>query len=193
MRRHLRKDTRGAVAVEFALILPILLMLVFGIFEFGMLFRADLTVSQAARSGARTAAALPRVVNYQDATANAVAASLQNALATDEIQYLTIYKANKTTGLPADGGTYKTCTQCYRYSWNAASKTWTLQGGSSWVSTTQKACGTDETKTDYVGVYVEAKYKFVTGIFKPMFGESSTLKERTVMRLEPMGSETACA
>jgi hypothetical protein len=192
VRRHLRSETRGAVAVEFALILPVLLMLVFGIFEFGMLFRADLTVSQAARSGARTAAALPRVASYHTSAANAVTASLQSALTTDEIQYLTIYRANSTTGLPFDGGTYKTCTQCYRFEWNKATKSWTQLSGSSWLYTAQKACGT-EAQTDYIGVYVEARYKFVTGVFRPMFGESSTLKERTVMRLEPIGSQTACA
>ena len=49
MRQRLRRESEGVVAVEFALILPILAILVFGIIEFGMLFRANLTVSQAAR------------------------------------------------------------------------------------------------------------------------------------------------
>jgi Flp pilus assembly protein TadG len=191
MFRPFKRETKGAVAVEFALILPLLLMLVCGIIEFGMLFRANLSVSQAARSGARTAVALPRVADYQTNTASAVAASLQNTLGADEITYLTIYKANKTTGLPTTGN-YKTCTECYRFSWNSGTKTWTQLSGAAWLATSQKACGSEAT-TDYLGVYVEAKYHFVTGIFTPMFGKTSALKERTVMRLEPLGVLTSCA
>lgn len=47
---------RGAVAVEFALVLPLLIVLVFGVIDFGRLFNAQITVTQAAREGARLAA-----------------------------------------------------------------------------------------------------------------------------------------
>jgi Flp pilus assembly protein TadG len=50
------RNDRGAVAVEFALILPILVVLVFGIIDFGRAFNAQVTLSQAAREGARLAA-----------------------------------------------------------------------------------------------------------------------------------------
>jgi len=60
MRRPLRarrKDRdRGAAAVEFALVLPILLLLVFGIIDFGRALNAQLTITQAAREGVRLAA-----------------------------------------------------------------------------------------------------------------------------------------
>lgn len=46
---------RGAAAVEFALILPILLMLVFGIIDFGLYINAAAVVGNAAREGARSA------------------------------------------------------------------------------------------------------------------------------------------
>jgi hypothetical protein len=41
--------------VEFALVLPLLLGLLFGIIEFGFLFKDQLSIQQAAREGARTA------------------------------------------------------------------------------------------------------------------------------------------
>jgi Flp pilus assembly protein TadG len=44
---------RGAAAVEFALLLPILLMIVFGIIDFGRALNAQITLTQAAREGAR--------------------------------------------------------------------------------------------------------------------------------------------
>lgn len=55
MRPHLR-DERGAGAVEFALIVPLLLVLVLGIAEFGHAFSVQGTLSAAAREGARVMA-----------------------------------------------------------------------------------------------------------------------------------------
>jgi Flp pilus assembly protein TadG len=46
---------RGSAAVEFALLLPIFLILVFGIMDFGMLIYSQNVVNNAARDGARTA------------------------------------------------------------------------------------------------------------------------------------------
>ena len=45
--------SRGAAAVEFALVLPILVALLFGIIEFGRIYNAKLTLANAAREAAR--------------------------------------------------------------------------------------------------------------------------------------------
>jgi Flp pilus assembly protein TadG len=47
---------RGAAAVEFALVLPVLLLLVCGIVDFGRALHAQVVLAQAAREGARLAA-----------------------------------------------------------------------------------------------------------------------------------------
>lgn len=47
---------KGASAVEFAIILPILVMLVFGIIQFGLVFNKYIAITHAAREGARLAA-----------------------------------------------------------------------------------------------------------------------------------------
>ena len=47
---------RGAAAVEFALLLPMLLLLVFGIIDFGRALNAQIVLTQAAREGSRLAA-----------------------------------------------------------------------------------------------------------------------------------------
>ncbi len=47
---------RGAAAVEFALLLPVLLLIVFGIIDFGRALNAQISLTQAAREGARLAA-----------------------------------------------------------------------------------------------------------------------------------------
>jgi Flp pilus assembly protein TadG len=56
-RRPARKDTRerGAAAVEFALLLPLLLLIIFGTIDFGRALNAQITLTQAAREGARLA------------------------------------------------------------------------------------------------------------------------------------------
>ncbi|MEH6623317.1 MAG: TadE family protein [Dietzia maris] len=58
---------RGAAAVEFALLLPILLLLVLGILEFGRAYHVQTTLSNAARDGVR-------VMALQDSVTAAVAA-----------------------------------------------------------------------------------------------------------------------
>jgi Flp pilus assembly protein TadG len=47
---------RGATAVEFALVLPLLLLLVCGIIDFGRALNAQISLTEAAREGARLAA-----------------------------------------------------------------------------------------------------------------------------------------
>lgn len=54
-----KQRDRGAAAVEFALILPILLLLIGGIIDFGNLYYNQIIVSNAARDGARLVAANP--------------------------------------------------------------------------------------------------------------------------------------
>ena len=44
---------RGAAAVEAALVLPLLLLLVFGIIDFGRMLNAQIQLTEAAREGAR--------------------------------------------------------------------------------------------------------------------------------------------
>lgn len=59
-----RKDrARGVALVEFALVAPLLFLLLFGIVEFGWAFSQNLDVRQAAREGGRLA-----VVNYSVTT-----------------------------------------------------------------------------------------------------------------------------
>ena len=72
MARRAPRD-RGAAAVEFALLLPMLLLLVFGIIDFGRALNAQITITQAAREGARLEAlGQPNVAGRTQAAATGV-------------------------------------------------------------------------------------------------------------------------
>lgn len=72
------RDERGASAVEFALIVPIFMVLVFAIIDFGDMMSVRQAVSQAAAEGARAAA----VTQGDSAAKNAAAqAAITSALA----------------------------------------------------------------------------------------------------------------
>jgi Flp pilus assembly protein TadG len=55
-RRHKGHFDRGAAAVEMALVMPLLILMVMGIIDFGRIFNGEIQLSQAAREGARVAA-----------------------------------------------------------------------------------------------------------------------------------------
>lgn len=174
--------------------MPVLLLVVFGILEYGLLFRTNLTISDATRAGARVAVAQPRNPGYQDVAADTVSGSLSSAgIPDDQIDLLIVYEADPTTGGLKGGGSsdaaIEACTtNCWRFSWDPVSEDFVLDSGSpSWPATDQEACGAEDS-TDYLGVYVRARHVFVTGFFQ----DEQQLSERTVMRLEPLPFTDEC-
>ena len=82
-----RTDERGAAAVELALILPVLVLLLMGIIEFGRGYNARVTLTSAVREGARAYALGKDATTVTDIT-EAAAAGLD--------------KTNVKVGLDAD-------------------------------------------------------------------------------------------
>lgn len=68
--RRLRGE-RGAAVVEFALVVPVLILLVLGIVEYGKAMNAQATLSSAAREAARTMALTNSVAQARSAAQNA--------------------------------------------------------------------------------------------------------------------------
>jgi Flp pilus assembly protein TadG len=65
-----RRDERGAAVVEFALILPVLVLFVFGIVEFGRAYSARIELTAAVREGARAVALGGTTADADTATKN---------------------------------------------------------------------------------------------------------------------------
>jgi Flp pilus assembly protein TadG len=118
-RRHRRARERGAVAVEAALVTPILVILLLGIIEFAFIMRDFTAVSSVVRVGARIASANAgsgpgsscdpapcTPANAPNFAAMAAGAIQQagTAMPKDQIDYIMVYQAN-AKGFPAPSGT----------------------------------------------------------------------------------------
>ena len=173
-RRSPRGDRdSGAVAVETALVSMLLLTLLTGIVESSFLLKDWLTVSAAARAGARMGSAEPRVATFAQDAADQVTNAISD-LDPARLQDVWVYKADKVTGLPDSS----TCaTSCVAYKWNGTKLVW-LSG--TWPATSQNACAGDNNR-HVLGVKVNYKHSAPLGFFF----NNATVSESTVMWIEP--------
>ena len=96
---------RGAAAVEFALVLPVLVALLLGIMEFGYMFYAQASVSNAARAGVRNYA-----INYATSGAETTSKDFAKSMTPDPT------KATATmTATCSSAGTEATMVITYKF------------------------------------------------------------------------------
>jgi hypothetical protein len=207
--RRGRDHERGAVAVEAALVTPLLLLMIFGIIEFSFLLRDHVALTSAVRSGARIAstgaAAGPGTCTgltdaptctpaSSPALAQMAADAIQkagSAMPKDAIRYILVYKAN-TKGYPGvEGNTTipASCagvSNCVRYTWRDSQDKFRYAEGS-WSSSSISACfpGTLEKPLESVGVAMVADHQGVTGLFG-----DRTLSDRASLNFEPLPTAT---
>jgi Flp pilus assembly protein TadG len=72
------QNEQGQTMTEFALVLPILCVLLFGIIQFGIVFNTYITLTDAARAGARTGAVARWSSNPSGACVNQVKGAAAN-------------------------------------------------------------------------------------------------------------------
>ncbi len=170
-RRSGRRQDEGTALIEAALVLPVVLIIVFGIIELGLLFRSASVTTSATRTGARLASA-----QYGNSPGATTANEIRDAVATDlsalqawaEPSELWVYKA-VSNGEPAGG----TCgADCMRFTWTGSGFS---SASGSWPS--PDACGAN---IDRVGVRIFVQHDSLTGV-----APSRSVRQTTVMRLEP--------
>ena len=71
----LRKSEKGQSLIEFAFVLPVLLLLVLGMLEYGWMLNAKISVTAAAREGARASSVLGEENSSQAYTVASAAAN----------------------------------------------------------------------------------------------------------------------
>lgn len=94
----MKKREKGQSAVEFALVLPILLLIVCGILDFGWLFYNQLSVENACREGARVGC-----VNSQEAHLTEIVTDKVKAILPDNLDPVTVDVKLTNTSSPLEG------------------------------------------------------------------------------------------
>ena len=173
---------RGAVAIEAALVFPVLLLLALGIAEWSLVLRDQIELTSVSRAGARTASSLPplgaagggepftdQVVDSIESSTSSLAGSLT---------YVLVYNAGPD-GLPLSGAaTCDGAASCARYDWDAAEGAFEATG-QTWDGSDVEACAGASGLTR-VGVLVGAQHRMMTGIWS-----DRNLTANTVMSFEP--------
>jgi Flp pilus assembly protein TadG len=98
---RLLRDRSGAAAVEFALVFPLLLVMLLGIFEFGRVWNIHQVVTDAAREGARRAVVRDGLTGT--AKQAAVAGAIQNRLASTGLVWNAVPLNDATVACPTSG------------------------------------------------------------------------------------------
>lgn len=203
LRRRLRgRSERGAVAVEAALVSPLLLILTFGMIEMALLMKDAVAVSSSVRVGARMAStaagAGPGTCPSGPTTCTPVKApkvaqlaadAIQragSAMPKDSIQSIQVYRANAAGfPLPDSNSSLDVCsTDCVTYVWDRVADRFRYSSGQ-WDSRSINACVNDVAIMS-VGVAMKARHDWVTGFF----GSGMQLQERTVMQFEPLDNNS---
>jgi hypothetical protein len=208
---HLRDDhPRGQGLVEFALVVPVFMLLLLGMLEFGFVFDQNLTLEYATREGARTGSALANgggplgCGSGQSPNASTVDPQIMAAVRRvllspgSRVQLVAdltlgtevrIWKADPT-GLPVSGSV-----NIWRYTGPGTGPVVDTQRiGFTEISNTWAACSRSNGGTsgpDSIGVSLTYTYNFQTplaGIIRFLGGSSAgklTMTDKTVMALNP--------
>jgi hypothetical protein len=209
-----RGDARGQSLVELTLVVPVFLLILFGMIEFGFVFSHDLTLEYATREGARAGAALdngggtlgcgtgqsPNWTTVDPLVIAAVERVLQSPgslVVISQVSQIVIYKANPTTGANDQG---------HQDVWTYSPGAGPIPQGSTnhlnfvdasypnsdgWQDCSRSNASPN---IDSIGVSLVYTYKFQTPLagvlsfFGGGGGPTLTINDKTVMQLNPSAS-----
>ncbi len=183
--RRARRSERGVTMIESAIATPVVLLLIFGVLEFGLLFKDYLSLANGVRDGARLASALGTDVNT-DYKVIESALKRMPAVNRNQVRRIVIFKADSADSeVPSACRTASVTNVCNSYSGADFDRPEEdFHGGLGapdrfWRPTSRKDRLSDP--PDYVGVWIEVRHEAATGIL-PL---SKDLTEEVVMRIEP--------
>ncbi len=187
-KRRAAAKQRGAILVELAFVVPVLMLIVVGMFEMGMAWRAKISTTQAVRQSVRVVSHLGNdpLVQVDREALLALRASMNTQWAF--VNYVVIYKADNAGGMTNSTCHTASVTNVCNYYGpalladldNNANPTWNDAHSSvkyKW-STRSDAVLTP----DHVGVFVEIDHDWQTNMFP---GDGVAISGSAVMRVEP--------
>jgi len=175
---HMGNHDRGASLVEFAIVAPLLLILIFGIIEFGFVWRTQLTVANATQTAGRIAASLGTSTDADYAVLQSVEQSLGTISGLNIVEEVHIWQSNGLgsplggCGDPDAGGT--NC-NAYRYQPGSPGCDWFPCPNPAWqdppdlggnwgYTNTERDVVLDSDGLGVVGVTVYFKHSWITGL-----------------------------
>ncbi len=179
-----RHNERGAVLVEMAFMLPVLILLIFGALEYGLMFKERLTIASAASSAGRTGATMGIVDEADFAILSALEAGLYDQVDASVVVSVDIFKADPITG-------HKTATfNTYIYNTTDPTCKWVPcpdPGHGSYVAPTgwppsSRDTVLDADGLDVLGVEIKYHHTPITNILTSL---DRDFTERALVRLEP--------
>jgi Flp pilus assembly protein TadG len=198
-----RSSGRGQGLVEFALLVPVFMLILLGLLEFGMVFDHTMTITTATREGARNGAAFAKgntttmICTTSVDVDKFIIAAVQRVLKAPGSQIvlrpstsITIYKS------AADGTVSGGLSNTWTYSPSAGNPVVDSTpldfapppGNAPWNACTRSNGGATP---DSLGVSISYQYKYVTplaavlGFFGPAGSGGLTITDHSVMSLNP--------
>ena len=192
--RRRARGEEGAALVELAICATLLIVIAFGIVEFGNAWNRKLEVETASRAGARVGSSLGNDRTADKGLLQATVSVLSD-FGLQNVNYVVVYKSTTADGKrqgacannppTASAGLCNVYTGTQLQNLNSLDFTSTCTGNvgaavdKNWCPTGRQ--NVQSAGADYLGVYVVANYVTATGVFKSPF----YLASRAVMRLEP--------
>ena len=193
-RARRRRDDRGAVIIEAAVVAPVFFLFLFAILEFGVAMRSYLALSNAVREGAREAS-----VEAADSDADFSVVSIVNSagavIPDSRIERFVVYHASGPDQEPSaacQAGTPSSVAgqECNVYTAADFARPESEFGCDVLIPSPDRFwCPTGRETSraappDWVGVWMQVRHPWVTGLFGPEL----TMTDHLVMRIEPRTS-----
>jgi hypothetical protein len=177
-RRLIAAREAGATIVEFAIVMPLLLLLMIGIMEVGVAFYDYLTIERATLEGVRTASFTGRALDADCQTVNTIVAALPGGFL-DRVQQIEIYHAD------ANGNQLIGQTNTWQYNGGAdpfdCALSWAVL--ETWPSVGRQTVAGPSAPLDIVGVRIRMPRNWISNF--PPFTGGYTVDESSILRLEP--------
>jgi Flp pilus assembly protein TadG len=172
----------GQAMVEFAMMLPLLVVLAVGILEFGMLFKDHVGIHYAAREGARAGAAASRNPNADCTILRAVSTTMQT-MPYDDLQRVRIFRA-------ADDGTCADSPCLEDVYYRAGSSSTCLEGWvvdrANWPPDGDPGRRNDPLPTDAIGVTVQFNHTFFLNFVPGTEVTTIAIEDTAYNQIEPL-------
>jgi len=182
------RHERGQSLVEFAVLVPVFMLILIGMLEFGLMFNHDLTLQYASREGARVGAALGCGASSSSTTCDSalptpqdvdayIVAAVQRVLEASgspinmaQIGSITIFRATSTGGVVGSNTDTWTYSKGNGPTVSGQKLDFIRQGSNGWAdasrvtsATETSNCGSGlSTCPDSIGIKITYQYQYVT-------------------------------